>query len=131
MDEGTISLLNECGLSVQTRSVPPADDDLVLPGMAQIERTSVADLDPTDPEDNVNGYSGGADDDSPGVTAYERDRPGRWENSTLVAAAFRAAGSVKFEDVRLRSAKKGVRPDPTHREIAVEQAKRLSRSVSW
>src|SRR6202023_1389859 len=128
MDEYTISLLlRENGLEVLTRSVPPADG-LVLSNMDNTENTrpsTVAELDLVDPEDDDDERAGdegnddGVDDDVPHVTVDYRDRPGRWENTELVAAAFRAAGNPKFEDVRLRSAKTSDRPAPPHREIAM------------
>lgn len=140
MDEYTISLLlRENGLEVLTRSVPPADE-LVLSNMDNTEKTwpsTVAELDLVDPEDDDDERAGdeGNDDrvgdDVPHVTVDYRDRPGRWENTELVAAAFRAAGNPKFEDVRLRSAKTSDRPAPTHREIALQRAKRGNGSATW
>ena len=140
MDAYTISLLlRENGLEVLTRSVPPADG-LVLSNMDNTGNTwpsTVAELDLVDPEDDDDerdgneGNDDGVGDDVPHVTVDYRDRPGRWENTELVAAAFRAAGNPKFEDVRLRSAKTSDRPAPTHREIALRQAKRGNGSATW
>jgi len=140
MDQNTISLLlRENGLEVLTRSMPSADGQ-VLSDVDNTENplpSTVADLDLVDPEDDDDegdddeGDDDGVGDDVPRFTVDYCHRAGRWENTELVAAAFRAAGNPKFEDVRLRSATTSDHPGPTHREIAVEQAKRLSRSVTW
>jgi hypothetical protein len=135
MDEHTTSLLlRENGLEVLTRSVPPADG----PVLSDIDNTenplpsTVAELDLVDPEDDDDeGDDDGVGDDVARVTVDQRDRPGQWENTELVAAAFRAAGNPKFEDVRLRSAKTSYRPAPTHREIALRRAKRANGSATW
>jgi hypothetical protein len=142
MDQDAISLwLKENGLRVLTRPMPPADGP-VLAGMDNTESpspTTVADLDlvdpedrdDVDPEDHDDDHNCGADDDCPRVTVDQRDRRGPWENMELVAAAFQAAGNPTYQDVRLKSAKTSHCPGPTHREIAVERATRLSRSVTW
>jgi hypothetical protein len=150
MDQDAISLwLKENGLRVLTRPMPPADGP-VLAGMDNTESpspTTVADLDlvdpedrddvdpedrdDVDPEDHDDDHNCGADDDCLRVTVDQRDRPGRWENTELVAAAFQAAGNPTYQDVRLKSPQTSHCPGPTHREIAVERATRLSRSVTW
>jgi hypothetical protein len=142
MDQDAISLwLKENGLRALTRPMPPADGP-VLAGMDNTESlspTTVADLDlvdpedrdDVDPEDHDDDHNCGADDDCPRVTVDQRDRRGPWENMELVAAAFQAAGNPTYQDVRLKSPQTSHCPGPTHREIAVERATRLSRSVTW
>jgi hypothetical protein len=134
MDHDAIGLwLEENGMRILARSMLPTDVPLQA-GRDNSESSSpstLTDLDLVDPEDDENDHDDGADDDWPGVMVSQRHRPGRGEDTELVAAAFRAAGNPKFEDVRLRSAKASDHPGPTHREIALEQAKRLNRSVSW
>jgi hypothetical protein len=134
MDQDAFSLwLKENGLRVLTQSMPPADGP-VLAGIDNTDSPSpatVADLDLVDPEDHDDNHNCGADDDCPRVTVDQRDRRGPWENTELVAAAFQAAGNPTYQDVRLKSAETSHCPGPTHREIAVERATRLSRSVTW
>jgi hypothetical protein len=132
MDHDAIDLLlKENGLSLLTRSMLSTDVP-VRPGRDNAENwsQSMPDLDRIDPEDDDD-HDDGAEDDWPGVMVGQRHHPSHGEDTELVAAAFRAAGNPKFDDVRLRSAKTSNHPGPTHREIALEQAKRLKRSVSW
>jgi hypothetical protein len=136
MDQNAISLwLRENGLEVLTRSVPPASAP-VLSDIKNTENTwpsTVADLDLVDPEDDDEGdddHSDGVADDVLRVTVDQRNRPGRWEDTEVVAAAFRTAGNPKFEDVRLKSGEK-TKPDPTQRELALQRAKRGNGSVEW
>jgi len=90
-------------------------------GAAEVPPPSfVAELDLADPED---------DDES---IFSDLGKPGdRLENTELVAAAFRAAGSPRYQDVKLKAAGRGHRRDPTYREIALQQAKRVNASVAW
>jgi hypothetical protein len=134
MDHDAIGLLlEENGLRILARSMLPTDVPLEggRDNAQSWSPSTLADLDLVDPEDDDDDHNDGADDDWPGLMVSQRHRPGRGEDTELVAAAFQAAGNRKFEDVRLRSAKTSDHHGPTHRETAVEQAKRLNRSVSW
>jgi hypothetical protein len=127
----TSQWLKENGLML---SEVPADGPAPA-SSAQIECPSgstVADLDLVDPEEDENDDAvDGTSSDRPCATVYQRDPSDRWENTERVDAAFRAAGNPKFQDIRFKSAKISHCPGPTHREISVERAQRLSRSVSW
>jgi hypothetical protein len=114
--------LKETGLSVVPPQVAPADGELLSEDRAETPPLSlVAELDLADPEE---------DDEDTGAFA-DLGKPGdRLENTELVAAAFRAAGNPKYQDVTFKSARVAHRPVPTYREIALERAKRVNRSVA-
>ena len=126
MDDDIYDLwLKDTGLR---RWVPVPDGSVLADNKtAEPQPTVVNDLDLVDPEDDEDG----ADRELRSAEAAYRDNHDRWENTELVAAAFRAAGNPKFEDVRLKSARTSDRPAPTHRELALQRAKRVSGSVEW
>jgi hypothetical protein len=113
-------LLEETDFAVATRLVTPTNGTVSSDEPPWL--SFVAQLDLADPEDDDEGTGGFTDVGAPGD---------RLENTELVAAAFRAAGNPKYQDVRLKAAAGGNRPVPTYREIALQRAKRLNSSVSW
>jgi|SRR5438309_1000006 hypothetical protein len=132
MDHDALGLwLEQNGLRILARSMLATDGSLQAGNTQRSSLSTVTELDPVDPEDDENDHEDGADGDWPEVMVSQGHRPGRGEDTELVAAVFRAAGNPKFDDVRFRSAKTSNHPGPTHREIALEQAKRVNRSVSW
>jgi hypothetical protein len=110
-----------------TQSVAADGPLLSDTGSAQEQPSSGADAEPYDLGED----DGGADDD--GLSDSEDyGGPGRHqENTELVAAAFRAAGNPKFQDVRLKPAKFNHCPDLTHREFALGRANRAIGSTTW
>ena len=112
--------LEETGFGAMTSTVTPAGGAVLSDNAA--EPWFVAELDLDDPED--------ADETTGAFT--DVGKPGdRLENAELVAAAFRAAGDPKFQDVKLKSARGGNCPVPTYREVALQRAKRINASVAW
>jgi hypothetical protein len=126
MDEYIFSLwLRETGLRVLTQPVVPAlGQPLSDHETKEPQRSAVADLDLVDPE-------GDDDDDGPSVSSDYRELGDHWENTDRVSAVFRAAGNPMYQDVRFRVAKTSHCPDPSHRQVALQRAKRIDRSIEW
>jgi hypothetical protein len=53
-----------------------------------------------------------------------------WENTARVNSVFEAAGNPRYLDVKLKTVRVLRSSDPTHREIALKQAKRIA-TVDW
>lgn len=133
MHKDTLSWLGEAGLSAPppqslATDEPPLSD---TNSADEPQPSIVADLDLDDLGDSDGDGDDGADDDCPS-DPEDYGEPGRHrENTELVAAAFRAAGNPKYQDVRLKLAKTSNCPNLTHREFALGRAKRLKGSTTW
>jgi hypothetical protein len=130
MHEDTFRLwLRETGLRAPPRLVALADAPALLdPGeIEEPQPPAVADLDLVDPGD----HDDDADDDRPNGFEDHGGPGDRWENIERVAAAFRAAGNPKYQDVRLKSAKTSHGSGPACREIALERDKRVNLPPTW
>jgi hypothetical protein len=117
MDRDAFDLLLEAtDRAVATRPAPSAS------GAVSSDEPPRLSFDLADFEEDDEGTSGFTDLGAPGD---------RLENTELVAAAFRAAGNPKYQDVRLKGASPANYRVPTYREIAQQRAKRVNSSAAW
>jgi len=69
-------------------------------------------------------------DQSHGYVRISGARGDDWENTAQVNKVFEAAGNLRFQDVKLKTVRALRSSDPTYREIALKQAKRIA-TVDW
>ncbi len=128
MHEDNFQWLGETDLRAPTQSVAADGPLLSDTGSAQEPQPSIG----ADPEpDDLGEDDDGADDDGLSDSEDYGGPRRHQENTELVAAAFRAAGNPKFQDVRLKPAKFNHCPDLTHREFALGRANRAIGSTTW
>jgi hypothetical protein len=132
MDENLFSLqLSALGLRVLTPSVSPEYQRLLSDdGTDEPLPFTAANGDLLDFDEDEDDQDGTDDDDI--LVFSEHGGPGRdKENTNLVAAAFRAAGDPRYQDVRFKPAKANHWVNPTPREISLKRAKLINRTVEW
>jgi hypothetical protein len=114
--------LKEAGLQVVTTPLVPAGAEAVSDDVAELLPSPVEELDLAESEEH--------DEDAEVVSEF--GQPGdRLENTELVAAAFRAAGNPRYEDVKLKAQRSSNCLVPSYREIALQRAKRVNLPVAW
>jgi hypothetical protein len=132
MDENLFSLqLSALGFSILTPSVAPVHQRSPSDhGSDEPRPLAATNGDRHDLDEDEDDQDGTDDEDirvSSEYGAPSRDK----ENTELVAAAFRAAGNPRYQDVRFKPAKTGHWVNPTPREISLKRAKLINRSIEW